>query len=79
MDGWICIGSSFARLERELKKGHEKVSANESAVDRLNKQLARLIELAQVSLALTRHACRTKASQPSCRRDSLHGGVRFVP
>lgn len=43
----------FVRLERELKRGHEKVSANESAVDRLNKQLAKVVELAQVSLQHT--------------------------
>ncbi|XP_050700581.1 coiled-coil domain-containing protein 40-like isoform X2 [Eriocheir sinensis] len=45
------LNATLDGLERELKRGHEKVSTNESAVDRLNKQLAKVVELAQGSEA----------------------------
>ncbi|XP_063865532.1 coiled-coil domain-containing protein 40-like isoform X2 [Scylla paramamosain] len=45
------LQADIDKLEADLKKGHEKISGNECAVDRLNKQLAKAIELAQGSEA----------------------------
>lgn len=44
-DVFSCI-----RYERDLKKGQEKVDANQYVVDRLNKDLAKAVQLAGVSL-----------------------------
>ena len=46
---YLIKKSCLGRLEGDLKKGYEKISVNERTVDRLNKQLGKAIELAQVS------------------------------